>query len=302
MENNIASNESVIDQTEPTATEVSTENTEVSTGSDLNDTSTDKPVVEVGSDVWDEDFNMDGEAPVEDAPEAAKKVVDEPIDLDGLYSAQMDSVDAVLDKPVLIKLNGKVTEITNINDMKDLMERGLGATKKYQEMSEDRKVIEFMNNNGISMETLNQLITSDGSVPIESNNNSQQDTQIQAVVDKISSSAYVDDFKNGVSFLPDSVKDTIGNSPELLNGLYGDFESGLAQQVLPIVERTMAIKGLDFVSAYTQAVQSLEGGSKPIEKKVNPLTAEPRGNTLGVKAEPKQDVWAMSSDDFKQYM
>ena len=80
-----------------------------------------------------------------------------------------------------------------------------------------------------------------------------------------------------------------------------NIQDGLAQKVLPIVERTMAIKGLDFVTAYTQAVQSLEGGS-PMPKKTNPLTAEPRGNTLGVKAEPKQDVWSMSSDDFKQYM
>ena len=282
----------VENQTEPTAIESESTPTtpEVDAGSQ-----------ETTPSAWDEDFDMDAPVPSEDAPQETDKIVAEPIDLDGLYTSQMEDKESALDKPILIKLNGKVTEITNINDMKDLMERGLGSTKKYQEMAEDRKVIEFMNNNGISMETLNQLVTSDGSVPIESNN-SQQDMQVQQVVDKISNSAYVEEFKSGVSFLPDNVKDTIGNSPELLDGLYGDFESGLAQKVLPIVERTMAIKGLDFITAYVQAAQSLEGGSKPIEKKVNPLTAEPRGNTLGVKAEPQKDIWSMSSDDFKQYM
>ncbi len=252
-------------------------------------------------DVWEESFDVNGEPPVDESPEPVKE---EPIvqDLNSLYKSQMDNADSKLDKPILIKLHGKVIEIDNINDLKDLTERGLSATKKYQEMSEDRKVIEFMNNNGISMETLNQLIKSDGSVPIESNQNSQQDMQVQVVVDKISNSAYVDDFKNGVAFLPDNVKGFISDSPELLDGLAGDFESGLAQKVLPIVERTMAIKGLEFIDAYTQAVQSLNAGSKPTEKKINPLSAEPRGNILGVKAEPAKDIWSMSSEEFKKYM
>ncbi len=290
----------VENQTEPAIVNTPVESTVEESTPTVEAASTES--IDAGSDVWSEDFDMDGDAPTEDAPEAAKEVVDEPIDLDGLYSAQMEDKNSKLDKPVLMKLNGKVVEIDNINDMKDLMERGLGATKKYQEMSEDRKVIEFMNNNGISMETLNQLIKSDGSVPIESNQNSQQDMQVQVVVDKISNSAYVDDFKNGVAFLPDNVKGFISDSPELLDGLAGDFESGLAQKVLPIVEKTMAIKGLEFIDAYTQAVQSLNAGSKPTEKKINPLSAEPRGNILGVKAEPAKSVWDMDSTEFKKYM
>jgi len=293
--NNMDSTENVIDTatTEPTITE-STESTEVVDGQ--------KGGSIENVDVWSEDFNMDGEAPSEDGAQAVEKIVEAPIDLDGLYAAQMDSNDAVLDKPVLMKLNGKVVEIDNVNDMKDLMERGLSATKKFQEMAEDRKTIEFLDNNGLTMEDLSQLIQSRGEKPIETSQNTQQDMQVQQVVDKISNSAYVEDFKSGVAFLPDNIKETIGNSPELLDGLYGDFESGLAQKVMPIVERTMAIKGLDFITAYRQAAESVMGGSKPTPKRINPLTAEPRGNTLGVKAEPKQDVWSMSSDDFKQYM
>ena len=274
---------------------------------EVNETPTTESITEVTSDgsvdVWSEEFNMDDNPEEIAVKEDVEPIKEEPIaeDLESLYKAQMGNTDATIASPILIKLNGKVTKIDNINDLKDLTEKGLSATKKFQEMSEDRKVIEFMNDNGISMESLNQLITSRGDEVIESNQNTQQDMQVQQVVDKISNSAYVEDFKSGVAFLPDNVKETIGNSPELLDGLYGDFESGLAQKVMPIVERTMAIKGLDFITAYRQAAESVMGGS-PMPKKTNPLTAEPRGNTLGVKAEPKQDVWSMSSDDFKQYM
>ncbi len=300
MENdNIASNESVI--TEPTATSEAVSTTEGSVGSDLSDTSADKPVAEGGSidnnDVWSEEFNMDGEAPVEDAPEAVEKVVDEPIDLDGLYSAQMDNKESALDKPILIKLNGKVTEITNINDMKDLMERGLGSTRKYQEMAEDRKTIEFMNNNGISMEDLTNLATSDGSVPIEqAPEPSAKDTQIQSVVDKISNSAYADQFKQGVAFLPDNVKGFISNSPELLDGLAGDFESGLAQQALPLVEKFMGIKGMEFIPAYTKAVEEVKSPKK------NMLNSQPKSGSALSGASRESDVWQMSSDQFRKYM
>lgn len=268
---------------------------------DVSSNGSDNGSEETGA--WSEDFDTSEmnitEPPVtpEDAPEDVKADKDEPLDLESLYAAQMSNKDASLENPILIKMNGKVVEVDNINDLKDMAERSLGATKKYQEMAEDRKVIEFMKSNNISMEALNQLIVSRGEVPVETVSHTEKDIQVQQVVDKISSSAYADDFRNGVSFLPDNVKSELANSPELLDGLYGDFESGLAQKVMPLVEKSMSIRNMNFVDAYVEAVQSLD--NKPVN---NPLTAEPRGNTFGIKAEPKKDIWALSSEEFRKYM
>ena len=96
---------------------------------------TENEPVDIFAEEGDEGTQNEPEQPEEQTPEQTPEV-----DLDELYKAQMNDTDATLDKPLLIKINGKVTEINNINDMKDLMERGLGATKSFQQIAKHKKV------------------------------------------------------------------------------------------------------------------------------------------------------------------
>ena len=106
-DNNIASTESAIET--PVDTEVST--------------STPSPATEGGSPevdidaMTDEEFDkhMDEEA----SEEPSNVVEDKPqeVDLDALYTAQMDSDDVKLDKPIYIKHNGQVFDINSVNEL-----------------------------------------------------------------------------------------------------------------------------------------------------------------------------------------
>ncbi len=221
----------------------------------------------------------------------------ESIDLDGLYKAQMDNSDSVLDNPMLIKINGKVTEISNVNDMKDLMERGLGATKSFQQIAEHKKTLQFLDENNLTMEDLTQLVTANGNEPITQDENA---VQVETVAQTILDSDYASDFKSTADMLPEDIREKMGTDPQLLNDFYGDVQSGLAQQIMPKVEQLMAIKGLSFYQAYATAGQALQPNTD-MEQKKQTLRSQPKPNSQSLNSS-NTDIWGMSDSEFDKYM
>ncbi len=233
---------------------------------------------------------------------------DESADLDSLYKQQMSSEDAKLDKPILVKVKGKVLEIDSVNDLKDLAERGLGATQSFQQIAQHRKTLRFMEDNGLSMEDLNYLVQSKGQTPIESN---PIVDEVGTIANEILHSDYADDFKEGLNIIPENVRNVMSQDPALLKDLAGDYASGIAQKIMPEAERLMMVKGMDFFSAYAAAGQAVLG-SEPMQGQHNgmrqnnankeTLKAMPRGNTLSNRTNAKQDIWSMDDKSFDKYM
>jgi len=262
--------------------------------------SVESEVVEPQTDVQEMSDQEFDEYMDKDTAESSEGTLEEPesVDLDGLYKAQMDNSDSVLDKPMLIKINGKVTEINNVNDMKDLMERGLGATKSFQQIAEHKKTIQFLEDNNLSMEDLNQLVTANGNEPI-----TQDETavQVETVAQTILDSDYASDFKSTADMLPDDIREQMGKNPGLLKDFYGDVQSGLAQQIMPKVEQLMAIKGMDFFQAYGVAGQALNNNNTDMEQKKQTLRSQPKPNSQSLDSN-NTDIWSMSDSEFDKYM
>ena len=166
-----------------------------------------------------------------------------------------------------------------------------------------------MQDNNLSMEDLNQLVTSRGQKPIEQNEQYQDIEAVETVANEILQSAYAEDFKSGLEMIPNDIRNQLSNDPRLLSDFAGDYESGIAQKIMPEAEKLMAIKGLDFFTAYMTAGQSLMGGSgadhsEPTQTPNNrkqTLRAAPRGNTQTVKQTNTQDVFSLDEKSFDKY-
>ncbi len=169
-----------------------------------------------------------------------------------------------------------------------------------------------MEENNISMDDLNHIVggngTTDDSGQVEDNNANIQ--KVESVANDILQSNYADDFKSGLEFVPSNIKEQLTNDPALLKDLAADYESGIAQKIIPQVEKLMAIKGLNFFQAYAMAGQSLDidgvGSQEPV-KRVNKakIQASPRGNTNTTNSRSGRpgdvDVWKLDDDQFDKY-
>ncbi len=254
----------------------------------------------------------DSAEPDEDEPEAGSDISGGEQSLDDLYKLQMEDGEAVIGKPILVKINGETTEIANVNDMKNLIEKGLGATKSFQQIAEHKKTLQFMEENNISMDDLNHIVggtsTTDDLGQVEDNNVNIQ--EVENVANDILQSEYADDFKSGLEFVPSNIKEQLTNDPALLKDLAADYESGIAQKIIPQVEKLMAIKGLNFFQAYAMAGQSLDidgvGSQEPV-KRVNKakIQASPRGNTNTTNSRSARpgdtNVWDLDDEQFDKY-
>jgi len=204
------------------------------------------------------------------------------VDLNTLYSEQLGDADAKLDKPILIKVDGEVIKLDTINDLRDMAERGTSVTKKFQKLADDRRVLEAQ------LQALGEtpdVVDESGS-------------EIDSIANGILQSSYADDFKSSVSQLPSEVRETLSTNPQVLKGLSLDFESGLAQQIMPQVKREMTVKGLDFIQAYVSVGQKLESSKASVQKQRQVLKSEPKqtSHTTSVV-----DVDGMSQSDFDKY-
>lgn len=218
-------------------------------------------------------------------PEADKTVDKDNVhenDLEGLYVAQMSDADAKLDKPVFIKVNGEVMEITNINDLKNMAERGNSVTRKFQKLAEDRKALEKQ------LQDLN----------VEPDVQDESISEVEDVSSEILESSYAEDFKSNLVFVPDEIRNELAVNANMLKGLSYDFSTGLAQQILPKVKREMAINGVSFQDAYVSIGKNINAQKENVQKQKQVLKAEPKQTKYQA---PSVDVDNMSNDEFDRY-
>ncbi len=245
-------------------------------------------------DMSDEEFasHMDGDASTDatddssdmsettegDEPEEVKEV-----DLDQLYADQLDDRDMALDKPLLIKVNGNTHTIDNVNEMRELMERGLNYTKKMQDLASQRKELE---------EGINRDV--DTSVNAE--------VEVETIASDILNSNYADDFKQAVSMLPEGMQSEMRNDASLLQDFYTDVQSGLAQKIMPQVERLMSVNNMSFEQAYFTAGQKYDTASQTQQRgqeQKQMLRSQPKPTTSQVSTQ--KSVNDMSDTEFDKY-
>ena len=272
---------------------------------------------ETSVDVWDESFkvdtlpdnNNDGGQPSEPQADEVSQSVDNvnDVDWDSLYKEQLDAKDAKLDKPILLKVKGKILEIDSLQDIRDLAERGTAATQKFQAMAEQRKFIQKLESAGVSEDDIDllrrarmgdqaaaqQLLTKEaGPEPVADNIIASEQ-----IAQEVLSADYADKFKDTLSLIPEGVRERYAYDPQFMAGLKHDFDAGVAQKVMPLVEKYVMVKGMDFIEAYAKAGQEVFGNQR--EEKARSLSAKPNVGSSVKKQEPI-DVWAMDDSQWQR--
>ncbi len=247
----------------------------------------------------DEEFanHMDGSSDVadEDSIEAPQEPITD--DLDTLYSSQMEDPDALLDKPVYLKFEGKVHKVTSVKELKNLSEQGISFSKKNQAMREKQQLLDKLEANGYSQEDLLALATRDNGEQLQEVDTNAKD--IDTVAQRILDSTYADSFKEVVAQLPQAVVDEFVSTPSALKALAEDVESGFLPSIMPQITRAMTIEGKDFKSAYMEVAKGVYDKQATSNSKRDTLVSQPTSNTSKVQTQPS--AWQMSDDDFDKY-
>ena len=249
----------------------------------------------------------------EDKPKVTES---SPEDLDARYKAQMDDKDAKLDKPIVIKLKGKVYEIDSVNELKSLAELGSNATRKYQEIAEHRRTIDFMQDNDLTVDDLQGMFgQTTGQEPMMRTEEDALERSANDIAAEILNGSNAEAFQQMAALLPDGVKTEMSRNPEMLSAFNNDVESGLAQAIMPQVERMMAVKGIPFMQAY------VEVGSEYVSKQSQPsqlvpevVEPKPDAKKQMLKAQPKPkatvsktgalssaDIDKMTDEEFEKF-
>jgi len=234
-------------------------------------------------DYWSEDFDKTdapADAPVEEVETTEPS--EEPADERPEYITKgLGS----LDRPVVLKRKGKLYDISDLDQLRDLAERGLDATSKLQEVAELKKELLKAQNPDVSEQELQNI---------------NVETEVETIAQSIVNSPIAEDFKSVITELPEEVVNTLRSDPQMLKGLKLDVESGLAQKVMPSVRRYMDIEGLDFRSAYLKAGSEVVESAKRRDTAVTQLTSAPT-KTGNVEVKEK-DIWDIDDNEFRALM
>ena len=215
---------------------------------------------------------------------------DEPVDLDARYSEQIGDKESKLDKPILLKHNGTVMEVANLDELRNLAERGFNATQKFQKLSEDRKALEAQ---------LQELGQEPNVEPVD-----ESADEIESVATEILNSDYADTFQTDMQGVPQEVRDLLSGDAQLLRELSIDYKNGLGAQIMPKISRTMAVGDLSFRDAYIKigneilANQNRQTQAKP---KAEMLKAQPKTNGRVSTELGKAAIDSMSDAEFNRY-
>ncbi len=229
---------------------------------------------------WDEDFDtteLPTEEPQEEAQaEPQEKAVDLNYVTEGL---------SPLDNPLVVKRKGKLYDLTDMDQIRNLVEKGLDSTIKNQELAELRRELELTKNPDITEQELSQLDTS---------------AEVEHIAEKIASSNYVEDFKTFIDILPGVVTDQLRGDPQMLEGLRQDVESGLAGKILPGMQRLMDVDNLTFKEAYMKSGSEVMKSKQSRSQAIDKLTAAPtRGSIPEVKS---KDIWDLDDSEYRALM
>jgi hypothetical protein len=237
----------------------------------------------------DEDFEKEFNEVETDESDTVKSD-DEPKDLEAIYKSNLGT-DAKLDDPIVVKVDGTVYELDSLDEIRNLIERGTGVTRKYQKLAADRKALE-------------EQLAALGQEPNVTSDNPVED-DVETIANDILASSYADAFTADVQQLDAQTKEVLASDPQMLKGLAIDYESGFAQKIMPNVHKYMKINGMSFEDAYFEAGKSYQSDT---EKKTNNaakakmLNAQPKtvskasSNELGRKS-----IDAMSDAEFNAY-
>ena len=230
-------------------------------------------------DVWDEKFDVT-DMPKEEVQETepVKEVTEE------LSEYKVSGLGA-LDKPLVIKRKGKLYDMTDLDQIRNLVEKGLDSTVKNQELADMRRELLKEQNPDISEQELKQ---------VDTNN------EVERVAQNIMNSSYAEAFQGVVGSLPDSVTEQLRGDPRMLQGLSVDVESGLAMKIMPQVDRLMNVDGMSFKEAYMIAGKSVMDKQEVRTGKLDKLVSQPTTQN-NVVAETK-DIWSMSDSEFQGLM
>ena len=236
---------------------------------------------DMSDDEFEKEFDGIGsEEPVEGDPKEPKEPTD-----DDLYSKQISDPDATLEKAVVLKHDGQVYKIDKINELRDLAEKGFNATKKFQKLAADRKALE-------------QQLQDLGQVPDVEPAENEDVTAVNDVAQRILDADYATTFQSDVSKLPQSVRTELGSNAELLRGLSVDYESGIAQKIMPHVSKLMNVNGMDFVDAYMKAGNEIMATQQQTDDKRKTLTSQPKAS---MAPEAVADIDNMDDAAFERY-
>ena len=214
-----------------------------------------------------------------DSDDAVADTVDD--DLESLYATQNTS-DGKLAEPILVKVNGEVYSMDSIDELRNMAERGHSVTRKFQKLADDRRQLEAQLKE-LGQEPQVQDVTAD---------------EVNSVAEGILSSSYAESFKSDMSKLPQDVRSELGSNAQMLSGLGGDYESGLAQKIMPKVTRLMNVQGMSFLDAYKQAGSALQQQTQATESKMQVLKSQPKQT---IQKPSNMSVDGMSDKEFDKY-
>jgi len=236
----------------------------------------------------DEEFDAEfegTETDIVDDPDN-ETVDNEPKDLDVIYRENLGT-DKELDEPLVVKVDGKVYELNSLDEIRNLVERGTKVTAKFTKLADDRRALE---------EQLVEL----GETPRVAEDNPLNE-RLNAIAGEIEKSSYVDAFVADIDQLDEETKSVIGTNPDMLEGLSIDYESGIAQKVMPMVHKLMKVNGLSFEEAYYRAGAPYRQ-TKEQSAKVEKLKAQPRNRAKVSSGElGRKGIENLSESEFDAY-
>ncbi len=268
---------------------------------------------QVETDVWTEEFDSTNEPQADDdnnvetdtEPDTADEepeVIDE--------ASQDDESDYVteglgeLDCPLVLKHKGTLYDIKNLDELRELAEKGLGAQVKFQEIAKDRTTLELMSDHDISSDDIAELVKMRrGEIQPDDLKEylDTSTTQVNEIAQGMVDAEYFEDVKGITRLMSDNDREMFGKSPELMRMLKVDMEAGVGSKIRPRLLHLINVNNMSFIEAYKQAGAELIKVRLKKDTQKKRLKKAPKRGSVD-KAEPQKDAWDMSDDDFQNIM
>ena len=235
----------------------------------------------------DETNETSEETPKEDDKESDSKTVDEKekepeIDYEKAYKELFDTP---------IKADGTEIKLKNKDELIALVQKGVNFTRKSQELSKKKKIVQSIESAGIKTEDLNQLIdifkgdkkaiksfikdkkielddyTEDEEESYTPNNNivSDKEVELSDVIDEVKSSPYLSKIENVLNNIWDKESvNMVSKDPVLLKGLLVEMSLGRFDDIHADVvkEKLFSNEKLPDIVRYARRAKELEDNIK----------------------------------------
>jgi len=238
-------------------------------------------------DPWNEDFNVEENMPEvegqEEVSEDTEPADEKPADMPEYITEGLGE----LDNPLVVKVKGKVYDLKNLDQIRDLVERGFVSTQKMQELAELKRELLSKENPELTNDELDETV-----------NSQEVNKEIERISTEILNSNMADDFRGVLSSIPEADVDMFRNDPRMLDGLRHDVQSGLAGKIMPKVERLMVVDGMSFQEAYVEAGKAVNDSNNRAQTNMDRLSSGGSGSSAVIEAKQK-DIWSMSDSEFR---